>query len=419
MDAPTAGLTYVSSPSGLAGTTDENGYFRFVEGDTVTFSVTSSDGSVTIPMGVTSPPTPAAGATAIVSVLALPNGNETAQVIQSFAAGGSDFRTVSISASDAGALRDFITSGGVTTPPTPPSGTFVSQDVAVDTALKYVANLTSQPANNVTTLLSGKTLFTVSTFTHANVVYPNASVMYFAPGGTFHSLCINTRFNGLTANPCATNNGQPVSGSGAWAVVAGVANTFTLTGEAFGPTQYETTVTAPIMDDHKGIFTNTQKNDDVAQEGFGAGKYQVVKSDFSISSLLGKDFIVSGFSECTDGKGLYRFENDVFENALFFQWSCPGGYAGGATAQTGLAINAAIGSTAVPGLVRLTHSGTNGETYYFGISADNTLADEGIAVVATVGNSGSGCSVSAPGNCTGYVKPRSFKRTARSVGSQV
>ena len=232
VDAPTAGLTYSASPSGLSGTTDENGYFRFVAGDTVTFSVSSADGSVTVPMGTIAPPSPVAGAnTSIVSVLNLPNGHETAQAIQSFAAGGSDFRSVSISPADASALSDYISSGGVTTPPTPPNGTFVSKDVAVNAALQYVTELAAQPVSSVGNLLSGKTFFSISTFTASNgTVFPNANIVYFEPGGTYHSICINTIFNNLTPNPCASNNGQPVSGRGTWAVNTGAQNSFTLSG---------------------------------------------------------------------------------------------------------------------------------------------------------------------------------------------
>jgi hypothetical protein len=216
-------------------------------------------------MGTIAPPSPAPSATAVVSVLTLPNGQETAQAIQSFAAGGSDFRSVSISAADAIDLRNFITSGDVTTTPTPPSGWFVSADAAVNNALKYAgADLSAQPVSDVNALLSGKTFFSISTFTASNgTVFPNANTVYFAPRGTYRSICINTVFDGLTANPSATNNGQPVSGGVSWAVDGGAQNTFT----------------------------------------------------------------VSGFASCADCSRRYAFQ-PAADSTLAYGWMCPGGYVG-------------------------------------------------------------------------------------------
>ena len=71
IDAPTKGLTYTSSPSGLTGTTDANGTFRFQAGDVVSFVVPTSSGAISI--GVYSPPTPASSTdSAIVHVSTMP-----------------------------------------------------------------------------------------------------------------------------------------------------------------------------------------------------------------------------------------------------------------------------------------------------------------------------------------------------------
>jgi hypothetical protein len=412
IDAPTAGLGYTASPSGLTGVTDASGNFSFVAGDTVSFSVQSSDKSVTVPLGNVAPVAPnGTGSKSIVSVLTLPNGNEIAQAIQSFAVGGTDFRSVAISTAHATALKNYITSGGVTTPPTPPTGTFVSSDVAVNNALQYVSQLTTQPVTDVSNLISGRTFFSGSTFTDSGgTVHPNGAILYFAPGGTYYEICVNTIFNGLMPNPCNTNNGNPVSHIGSWAVKTDVSNTFTLSGAASngggGTTNYISTITAPIMDASKGIFTTSQTNDGILISGTGAGKYQNVQSTFVIDSMAGKAFTVSGFRSCTDGLRRYTFQQ-VAGNSLSYTWTCPQGYttlSGAAT--SGVATNALVAGTAIPGVVTFTDTGST-DPLYVGVTTDST-GTSGIAMAARVGNSGSGCSYTLPNNCTGFVRPSAF-----------
>ena len=43
VNSPTKGITYFASPSGLTGTTDENGTYSYKSGDTVTFSTSTSN----------------------------------------------------------------------------------------------------------------------------------------------------------------------------------------------------------------------------------------------------------------------------------------------------------------------------------------------------------------------------------------
>ena len=88
-DAPTKGLSFTASPSGLTGTTDSNGTFSFQAGDTVTFSVPTGNGT-SINVGSTAPPTPFNVTTpAIVSVLSLPNSTAVAQTLQTLGGTGS------------------------------------------------------------------------------------------------------------------------------------------------------------------------------------------------------------------------------------------------------------------------------------------------------------------------------------------
>ena len=80
LDAPSQGVTYVASPSGLTGTTGANGSFSYGSGDTVTFSL-NVGGSTPIVIGSLAPVAPTGGGNAVVFVLTLSNGLQVAQVL--------------------------------------------------------------------------------------------------------------------------------------------------------------------------------------------------------------------------------------------------------------------------------------------------------------------------------------------------
>jgi hypothetical protein len=79
VDAPTKGLLYTASPSGLSGITDANGNYQYQPGDTVTFSI--PNGANPIVVGSTKPVAPTGG-NAISFVLNMTNGEAAAQVLQ-------------------------------------------------------------------------------------------------------------------------------------------------------------------------------------------------------------------------------------------------------------------------------------------------------------------------------------------------
>ncbi len=76
INSPTKGIKFYASPSGLSGTTDENGTYSFKDGDTVTFKIDL--GSTELTLGSTSSPSTA---TSILS-LAVPNGGNPLAVAQ-------------------------------------------------------------------------------------------------------------------------------------------------------------------------------------------------------------------------------------------------------------------------------------------------------------------------------------------------
>ena len=153
------------------------------------------------------------------------------------------------------------------------------------------------------------------------------------------------------------------------------------------------------MDATKGIFSTSQTNDGSLMAGSGAGTYQVVQEGFGITALAGKTFTVNGFGSCTDGARRYAFQQ-VEGDALAYGWTCPGGYVDGAGPVSGSATGASVADTALPGVVVLTDEGST-DPLYVGISVDGTTDTTGIAMVARVGNAGSGCSFDSPANCRG------------------
>ena len=76
INSPTKGITYSASPSGLTGTTDENGTYSYQAGDTVTFSLNL--GASTVTLGSTASPS----ATTSILSLSVPNGGDPVAVAQ-------------------------------------------------------------------------------------------------------------------------------------------------------------------------------------------------------------------------------------------------------------------------------------------------------------------------------------------------
>jgi hypothetical protein len=113
VDAPTKGLLYTASPSGLSGTTDANGNYQYQPGDTVTFSIPNGVNPIVI--GSTQPVAPTSGS-AITFVLNLTNGSAAAQVLQalnhSTSASTLDVSGLTLDPGNATILNTYIASNG-------------------------------------------------------------------------------------------------------------------------------------------------------------------------------------------------------------------------------------------------------------------------------------------------------------------
>lgn len=81
IDSAVAGLTYVSSPSGLTGTTDTSGNFSWQSGDTTTFYIGGSSGVAIASI------TPVSGSSVFVGTL--PNYDSVALILLSLDTGSS------------------------------------------------------------------------------------------------------------------------------------------------------------------------------------------------------------------------------------------------------------------------------------------------------------------------------------------
>jgi hypothetical protein len=117
VDAPTKGLLYTASPSGLSGTTDDNGNYQYQPGDTVTFSI--PNGANPIVVGSTKPVAPTGG-NAISFVLNLPNGEAAAQVLQTLNHSSStaslDVSGLTLDSGKTAILNAYIASNGTQLP---------------------------------------------------------------------------------------------------------------------------------------------------------------------------------------------------------------------------------------------------------------------------------------------------------------
>jgi hypothetical protein len=211
VDPPTKGLAYSDSPSGLTGTTDANGSFNYQAGDTVTFSIPTAQGSITV--GSYQPVAPQNGGDAVLSVLALPNGSQVAQTLQLLNHSGSstaeDVSGLSLSAADLQNIRDFIAHGSA------PSGLTYDQifssaqsnaqlvnsslqfltpsqitaNSATTTALQslFTVGISNSQAISASAAVSGKTLLIFGALMSGGTTYTNWFLNYYnANGNRYH-----------------------------------------------------------------------------------------------------------------------------------------------------------------------------------------------------------------------------------------
>ena len=211
VDPPTKGLAYSDSPSGLTGITDASGSFAYQAGDTVSFSIPTTQGSISV--GSYQPIAPQNGGSAVLSVLALPNGSQVAQTLQLLNHSGSqteeDVSGLSLSAVDVEDIKDFLKYGSA------PSGLTADQifasaqadamsvngalqfltpsqittNTATTTALQslFTVGISNSQAISASTAVAGKTLLVFGAFSYGGTTYTNWFLNYYnANGNRYH-----------------------------------------------------------------------------------------------------------------------------------------------------------------------------------------------------------------------------------------
>ena len=458
IDEPTIGIKYRTS-SGISGTTTAAG-FNYAAGDTVTFYITSADGSVEIPLGTYTPvnaSTSAANAAPVLSYAINGCSAQITQIVQSLATASGistnrvlSLTNVSLSNTDATTIKDYIQSCGEKTAPADSvftggtAGVLVNLDKALYEALKFVSigGIAQQTVADSSQFVAGKTYFSNSTYTVPGTAsFHNGNINYFKEDGNYYSLCTNLLFYDTVrvanaVNVCSRNNGQPnpgvnVFGTGTWTVAGLASNSFRMSGiDWFNSQSFTQTVTAPVMDAYKGAFNVAQTNNGTLDTtGTSVGKYQNVQSDFSITSLINKEVTITGsMGRCASGGSLkYVFDTAVTGTGataqITYTTTCSS-YNAGFSAVTGVAKNAYYGSSVlIPGVVKLkddsdiksTAIGGNLSTYplYIGLTADST-ATSGTVMVAKAGDN-SACAltdVTTQAKC-GFVKAKTFTVVSR------
>ena len=209
VDAPTKGLVYKALPSGLTGVTDFDGKFKYRDGDKVSFNIATTGGDINLGSIMMSVPP---NGDAVVSVLSLPNGQYSAQILQTLNKGNSaniDVSNVSLSAADVTALNAHIDTPTKTAPTVSIAGT-VKPLVDVNTAVSAVfKSLGENPSNNsltagnISSALSGKAIFSVGAANNGTTgVF---GLAYFAPNGTVSEIWNDGTLDSFT---WASSNGQ-------------------------------------------------------------------------------------------------------------------------------------------------------------------------------------------------------------------
>jgi hypothetical protein len=372
IDAPTRGLSYVASPSGLSGTTDATGAFSFQAGDTVSFTLgAGSAGSLSI--GSVIPSVPSSGA-AKLFVLALNNGVQVAQVLQSLNHGSASAMNVSgltLPAQDLSNLNNYIASGGTALPVSVSTDvqmlaqaqvnsnassagyTFVASGGASVTATlaalqQTLTQLGTTSGVDLSTVLPGKVVFHQGISTGDS--QENYGITYFNSNGTVANV--------------SNNPNDPTS-----ATYTTSSNILTLN----QPGGLIDTITISYIDSLQGLWIDSASGGTT-----GAGSYVFLQS-WKPSDIAGKTLTLTGsLGEC-GGVPLQIVINATGAN---FTANCSG-----STVQRGIGTVAAAAS--IPGVIVFTDSTAPAAVHYAGLVAGGTVASGSVAVVETVSPGGS------------------------------
>jgi hypothetical protein len=375
LDAPTKGLSYLASPSGLSGTTDAGGKFNFQSGDTVTFTLGVGSGPIAV--GSWQPAVPSGGASALVFVQSLNNGLQVAQILQSLNHGSAtamDVSGLALAASDVTNINNFIASGGTALP------LGAASDVALLASVQ--ANAGSQPfvvaggASVSATLSALKTTISGLPATAGialGSVLPGQAVFHegsvSGSGSTHADFGITYFKTDQTIANVNANAGNSIQTGATYSTANSAGNVLTISGGGITDT-----ITVSYIDKAQGLWS-----DRASDASTGAGSYAFLQSTFAPSVVAGKTLTIAGsIGKC----GGVPFQLTVDSLGANFQTNCQGSMPGTKGSGT-------IASSAIPGVLTFTDS-TSGSVHYVGLVAGGTIAKGSLAVVeATASTSAS------------------------------
>ncbi len=372
IDAPAQGLTYSASPSGLTGTTDASGAFRFQAGDTVTFSL-GVGGSNVLNLGSVAPAAPSSG-TAELFVLTLANGIQVAQVLQSLNYGSGSAMNVSgitLPAADTSNLNIYVSTGGTVLPAgdstdlqmlaqaqqdatvngaTPTSTTFVDSGGASVTATitalaQTVSGLSTSGTVTLSSLLPGSVVFSqslnVSSGGTSSIDY---SIDYFNTNGSIAA---------VSSNPDDPINQDTTTYTTSGNVLTTVNSTET------------DTITVPYIDSVQGLWTGSSSDGSTA-----AGTYVFLQS-LTQSMIAGKTLTVTG--ALSGACGSVPLQLVVDAAGANYTVNCQG-----SSQQDGSGTIAAV--SAIPGVLSFTDS-SSGTIHDIGLVQGGSVSSGEIAVI--------------------------------------
>jgi len=378
---------YSASPSGLTGTTDASGTFKFQAGDVVSFEIPTSGGS--IPIGVHSPATPSSSAeTSILHVSTLDNGTQVAQTLQSLGGTGSviDVSNVKLTAEEKTQFATYISSGA--TSQLPPKLT-VSQADALFNAMASLGNLPAKDnSSDLSSFLKDQVIVHtgISNVKLASggsagktITFLNNSVSYYKGDNTTWDICINSAW---IDKQIASDSGHNctlsgINKMGTWAIPQNSKNLFTLTFNDFP--NYLNTVTLKDINSKQGLYTNSEPFAYGNVEKFtGYGQYIFMSNTWNKSFLAGTTYYANGFNQCTDG----IFKSEYSKDATTFNVSCKISRVDGA-ANTPTPGGTLSDVKEIPGLAKMTLS--DGSISYIGVAAGST-EKSGRSIMIKVGD---------------------------------
>ena len=299
IDSAVAGLTYVSSPSGLTGTTDSSGNFSWQSGDTTTFYIGGSSGVAIASI------TPVSGSSVFVGTL--PNYDSVALILLSLDTGSSSTYMDLSGISDISSVKTSLE-------------TFLSSN-SIDSTILTAARTAATTLNSGISLKNGtvptkSTLYThisssVTTLTNPTS-NPNASLTnkpYFqyemTDTGTYQGEILSGFLYGVSSNSfrsySSDNTYRVYSNASDITFSDAVTSTLTSLTVTDNFSNSTSTVSCPIRSTIKS-FTSTSFIEITEQNYTGAGScetktltsYRYLMDDgFSLSSLAGKTLSLS------------------------------------------------------------------------------------------------------------------------------